>query len=155
MYRLYLRTGSLWIVLTSKWKTCVFHAGDVLGVLTLNDFSASIGRVDGLRCLCFHVWTQKYRNCWGQSSNCPCNVQESAPYRSLSFHRDNRWRENFILMFMLPVSQLNKRTPTCELTGPNTSGISSHHSSVSYFTSNQKPGSNRMHCFENVRRLRQ
>jgi hypothetical protein len=32
-------------------KHVCFHAGDVLGVLTINDFSASIGKVDGLRCL--------------------------------------------------------------------------------------------------------
>jgi hypothetical protein len=31
-----------------------FHAGDVLGVLTINDFSASIGKVDGLSFMCAH-----------------------------------------------------------------------------------------------------
>ena len=68
MYRLYLRTDSLWIVLTSEWKSSVFHAGDVLGVLTLNEFSASIGRVDGPRCLWCHGWTPECKVCWCQSS---------------------------------------------------------------------------------------
>ena len=31
-----------------------FHAGDALGVLTINDFSASIGKVDGLSFMCGH-----------------------------------------------------------------------------------------------------
>ena len=132
MYRLYLRTGSLWIVLTSKWKTSVFHAGDVLGVLTINDFSASIGKVDGLSFMCGHksiktvkvdaLIVQAMYRVYYRDFSVACVV---AIFWSLIAFRQNRWCAKFMMMFMLPISQLVKRILTYELTDPIASSTSS------------------------------